>query len=153
MALRAATSDDERRFENPEDFEDETGSPWAPFTGAPGAFHDSERARVSLVSRDTIGEWDRRRFRANVLLEDGSGEDALVGSSVALGSAVLDVVKRLERCVMITRAQAGGIERDLSVLRTVARERDACLAVGALVVRPGDVRVGDELRFAADAGA
>jgi hypothetical protein len=46
---------------------------------------------------------------------------------------------------MTTRAQAGGIERDLDVLRTIARERDACLAVGALVGRGGVVRVGDEL--------
>jgi hypothetical protein len=31
------------------------------------------------------------------------------------------------------------------VLRTIARERDACLAVGALVVNPGAVHVGDAL--------
>ena len=46
---------------------------------------------------------------------------------------------------MTTRAQPGGIERDLNVLRTIARERDACLAVGALVARPGAVAVGDPL--------
>jgi len=32
------------------------------------------------------------------------------------------------------------------VLRTIARERDACLAIGALVAQPGTVRVGDELK-------
>ena len=46
---------------------------------------------------------------------------------------------------MTTRPQAGGIERDLNVLRTIARERGNNLAVGALVSRPGHVRVGDEL--------
>ena len=46
---------------------------------------------------------------------------------------------------MTTRAQPGGIERDLSVLRTIARERDARLAVGALVARPGRASVGDVL--------
>jgi len=43
------------------------------------------------------------------------------------------------------KAQAGGIERDLSVLRTIARERGACLAIGAVVTTPGDVRLGDVL--------
>jgi hypothetical protein len=77
------------------------------------------------------------------VLLDGAGEDELVGSQIALGDAVLDVGKRISRCVMTTRPQPGGIERDLTVLRTIARERDAQLAVGALVVRPGRVSIGD----------
>lgn len=147
VTLRAADADVARRYENPVDFERESG-PWAPFEGASGAFHDSARARVSLVSTATLGDWDRRRFRPNVLL-DGAGEDALVGAHVALGEARLAVGVALERCVMTTRPQPGGIERDLDVMRTIARERAACLAVGALVLRPGTVRVGDELRVAA----
>jgi uncharacterized protein YcbX len=144
VTLRSAGADVARRYENPVDFEREATSEWEPFQGAGGAFHDSSRARVSLVSTGTIGAWDRRRFRSNVLLA-GEGEDALVGSEVTLGGAVLDVKMRLERCVMTTRPQPDGIDRDLDVLRTIARERDACLAVGALVKRAGTVRVGDEL--------
>jgi hypothetical protein len=49
---------------------------------------------------------------------------------------------------MTTRAQPGGLERDLGVMRTIARERDARLAVGGLVVRPGTVGVGDRLSVA-----
>ena len=144
VTLRSATSDAARQYENVVDFEDEPASDWESFEGADGAFHDSSSARVSLVSTGTIGSWDRRRFRANVLL-DGEGEDSLVGSRVRLGDAVLEVGMRLERCVMTTRSQAGGIERDLTVLRTIARERDACLAIGALVTQPGTVRVGETL--------
>jgi uncharacterized protein len=144
VTLRSAGTEVAMRYENPVDFEREATSEWEPFEGAVGAFHDSSRARVSLVSTGTIGAWDRRRFRSNVLL-DGEGEDALVGSEVTLGGAVLDVGMRMERCVMTTRPQPGGIERDLDVLRTIARERDACLAIGALVTRAGTVRVGDEL--------
>jgi uncharacterized protein YcbX len=145
VTLRSAGTEVARRYENPVDFEREATSEWEPFEGAAGAFHDSSRARVSLVSTATIRAWDRRRFRSNVLL-DGDGEDALVGSGVALGGALLDVTMRIERCVMTTRPQPGGIERDLGVLRTIARERDACLAIGALVTRAGTVRVGDEPR-------
>jgi uncharacterized protein YcbX len=144
VALRSAASEATRRYENVVDFEQETTSDWEAFDGAEGAFHDNPGARVSLVSTATVGSWDPRRFRANVLL-DGEGEDALVGSRISLGEATLDVDMRLERCVMTTRAQAGGIERDLDVLRTIARERDTCLAVGALVVDPGVIRVGDTL--------
>jgi uncharacterized protein len=142
VALRSSDASVTRLFENPEDFEHD--SDWAPFEGADGPFHDSARTRVSLVSTGTIGAWDRRRFRSNVLLE-GDGEDDLVGSVVELGEVGLDVGQRIERCVMTTRPQAGGIERDLDVLRTIARERGNNLAVGALVSRPGHVRVGDEL--------
>lgn len=131
------------RFENPVDFEDEAGA-WRRFGGGAGPFHDDSAVRVSLLSTATIGGWDRRRFRSNVLL-DGEGEDELAGCSVALGEVELAVGEQIKRCVMTTRAQPDGIERDLDVLRTIARERDARLAIGALVSRPGVVRVGDEL--------
>ncbi len=144
VMLRSADADFARRYENPVDFEHEAASAWAPFDGAGGVFHDSGRARVSLVSETTIGAWDPRRFRANVQL-DGEDEDAMVGSRMQLGGAVLDVSMRIGRCVMITRPQPGGVERDLDVLRTIKRDRGGRLAVGALVVEPGMVRVGDTL--------
>jgi uncharacterized protein YcbX len=145
VELRSLEAPVARRYENPVvDFEEEMERDWAPFDGAAGAFHDSPGARVSLVSTATIGSWDRRRFRSNVLL-DGDGEDSLVGSHVGLGDAVMDVGMRIERCVMTTRPQPGGIDRDLQVLRTIARERDARLAVGALVTQDGHVSVGDEV--------
>jgi hypothetical protein len=144
VTLRSAASGAARRYENVVDFEHEWASDWAPFDGAAGAFHDNAGARVSLVSTATTGSWAPRRFRANVLLA-GGGEDDLVGSSVTLGAARLVVGMRIQRCVMTTRAQAGGIERDLEVLRTIARERDACLGVGAVVVEHGTMRVGDTL--------
>jgi uncharacterized protein YcbX len=74
---------------------------------------------------------------------DGDGEDAWVGSSVQLGTARLDVVQRVPRCVMVTRPQAGGIGRDTGVFKTVHRQRGGELAVGALVSRPGTFSVGD----------
>jgi uncharacterized protein YcbX len=144
VALRAAGAGSALTYENPVDFEHEDAA-WAPFGGAAGAFHDNAAFRVSLVSTATLGTWDRRRFRPNLLL-DGEGEDALVGSRIGLGSeAEIEVGARIGRCVMTTRAQPGGLDRDLAVLRTIARERGARLAVGGLVVRYGTVRVGDEV--------
>jgi uncharacterized protein YcbX len=144
VTLRRADDKSPRRYENPLDFEDEAASEWLPFDGSGGAFHDSARTAVSLVSIGTLGVWDRRRFRSNVVLE-GAGEDALVGSQVRIGGAVLGVGKRISRCVMTTRPQPGGIDRDLDVLRTINRDHDGYLAVGALVVEPGTITTGDEL--------
>jgi uncharacterized protein YcbX len=144
VALRsAAEATGARRYEIAADADDETS--WNPFSGADGAFHDNAGARVTLVSTGTLGGWDRRRFRANLVL-DGDGEDGWVGSSVEVGTALLDVVSHVPRCVMVTRPQAGGIGRDTGVLKAVHRDRDGVLAVGALVTRPGVVSVGDALR-------
>jgi uncharacterized protein YcbX len=140
VALRRAADVGTREYENPLDFEHDAN--WMAFEGAPGAFHDSRRTRVSLVSTGTLGAWDRRRFRANVVV-DGDGEDTWVGSTVAIGDVRLDVGTRIGRCVMTTRPQPGGIDRDLDVLRTINRTCDGCLAVGALVAHPGTVRIGD----------
>ncbi|MGY1746309.1 MOSC domain-containing protein [Blastococcus sp. SYSU D00695] len=145
VTLRAAGDvPGQRRYENPYDLRDGGEFAWDAFEGARGAFHDSDRTRVSLVSAGTLGDWDRRRFRSNVVLT-GSGEDALVGRRVRLGGVELDVIKPVPRCVMVTRPQPGGIGRDTAVLKSVYRERDGVLAVGALVLRPGPLAVGDEL--------
>lgn len=143
VTLRAADEPGSRQYENPADFEDEQGG-WEPFDGSRGAFHDTARATVSLVSLATIGSWDRRRFRANVIV-DGAGEDDLVGRQVTIGAAQLDLRMKIARCVMVTRPQPDGIEKDLDVLRTIHRERGGDLAVGALVARTGRIAVGDEV--------
>jgi uncharacterized protein YcbX len=142
IALRPATGS-APRYEGTDD--DET---WEQWEGAAEAFHDNPDFRVTLVSTGTLGTWDRRRFRANVVL-DGEGEDRLVGTRQRLGGAVLELVEPVSRCVMVTRPQPGGIGRDNGVLKTVHRERAGLLAVGAGVLTPGAVAVGDELRPAA----
>jgi uncharacterized protein len=146
VALRAAAeAAGTRRYENPLDVE--ADADWQPFEGAGGAFHDNADFRVTLVSAGTLGSWDRRRFRANVVL-DGAGEDDLAGTRVRLGGVVLDVDRPVTRCVMVTRPQPGGIDRDTGVLRTIHRERGGTLAVGGRVLATGRVAVGDELQQA-----
>jgi uncharacterized protein YcbX len=69
--------------------------------------------------------------------------DHLVGHRVRLAGVEVDVTKTIDRCVMITRPQPDGIDRDLEVLRTVRRERDMQLGVGAMVLLGGSVAIGD----------
>jgi uncharacterized protein YcbX len=150
VALRQAGSVSGPRYESPDDDEAAAadspppGTHWHEWQGGAGAFHDIETARVSLITTGTLGAWDRRRFRSNVLL-DGPGEGELIGTRVRLGDVVLDVNDPIARCVMVTRPQPGGIGRDTSVLKTIHRERGGELAVGAQVRVSGTVRVGDVL--------
>ena len=147
VELRRAGGGTAGRYEIAVDFEDEAGSPWFQWDGPDDTFHDSGRTRVSILGTGSIGTWERRRFRGNVVVETDAAraEETWLDRRVALGSAVLEVVKPIDRCVMTTRPQPGGIERDLDVLRTINAERDTHLGVGTLVVTPGDVAVGDDL--------
>jgi uncharacterized protein YcbX len=122
---------------------------WVTWQGPGRAWHDSARSRVSIVSEATLRDWDIRRFRTNLVVS-GDGEDELVGSTIGLGSSVLDVTKRIDRCIMVTRPQPG-IDRDLSVLQTINRERQTFLSIGAVVAQPGSISVGDPLSLAAAA--
>jgi len=128
-------------YENPMDAENDAD--WIHWQGPPGAWHDSGRSRISLVSTGSLGDWDFRRFRSNVLLE-GSGEDDLIGSKVAIGDVRATVVKGIDRCVMITRPQPG-LDRDLQLLRTINREPGATFCVGAVIDESGSIGLGDQV--------
>jgi uncharacterized protein YcbX len=124
-------------FENPIDID--AGTDWVRWQSSGNTFHDG-RSKISFVSLDSLGDWDARRFRINLIL-DGSGEDRLAGD-LRVGSAVLSVRKPIDRCVMISRAQPG-IEKDVEILTRVIKERDNKMGVGAVVITPGAIEVGD----------
>ena len=134
---------------------------------AAGTFFDL--ARLHLLTTATLatlraahpdGDFDVRRYRPNLLVSPGSGdgdgfvENGWVGRSVALGSsgAAMQVSFPTMRCVMTTMAQPG-LERDVSLLRTIARTNRqtifggewACAGVYGDVAGTGVVRVGDEV--------
>ena len=146
VALRSAAQVTERRrYESPDDNLAEASARWHDWEGAAGgAFHDNADGRLSLVSTGTLGSWDRRRFRSNVVL-DGAGEDALSGTRLRLGGATIVVGAPIPRCVMVTRPQPGGIGRDTAVLKAIHRERAGELAIAAQVLEPGTVCTGDVL--------
>jgi uncharacterized protein YcbX len=135
--------DRQPEYDFPLNPEDESGQ-WDVWSGPAGVWHDSARTQVSILSTSRLRDWPVRRFRPNVLV-DGSDENQLVGRRIAIGSVVLDVTKRIDRCVMVTRTQPGGIDRDLGVLRTVMRECEGFLGVGAVVACTGEMQVGDVL--------
>lgn len=127
------------------DFEAEDTAEWVSWQGPGGSFHDSTKTQVSVLSTGSMAGWATRRFRPNVVV-DGSGEANWVGSVVRLGDRVeATVAKEIDRCVMVTRPQPGGIDRDLDVLRTINSTRGGNLGVGLLISTPGTVSVGDSI--------
>lgn len=124
----------------------ENDADWVSWHGPGGAFHDSTRSRVSLVSETTLRGWDRRRFRTNIVT-DGSNEDDFVGSAITISDVRLDVAKQIDRCVMVTRPQPN-LPRDLDCLKTINAERATFLAVGCLVTEAGTIALGDEIVMA-----
>jgi hypothetical protein len=104
-------------------------------------------ASLAALGRAAGRDLDRRRFRANVLVDAGAepfAEDRWVGRRVGLGGAVLEVVVGTERCA-VTTFDPDTRERHTDVLAALARERENLFGVYARVVRPGWVAVGDAL--------
>lgn len=113
----------------------------APSTGP--AFVDD--SALHLLTASALGDWDVRRFRPNVLLDTPLDLDELVGERMAIGSVVVEVLKRTRRCGMTT-AEQPGLAKDVGVLRTLARDRELCQGVYARVVASGRIAVDDAIR-------
>ncbi|MEO6987787.1 MAG: MOSC N-terminal beta barrel domain-containing protein [Aquihabitans sp.] len=128
-------------YEIPADPEDDD-SEILTWQGPAWSFHDSTRTQMSLVATGDLADWEVRRFRPNLVLQADTA-DRFVGHRLRFGTVEVDVVKHIDRCVIVTRPQPGGIDRDLEVLRTVKRERNLMLGVGAMVRVQGEVAVGD----------
>jgi len=117
------------------------------------SFYDA--SPVSLVGTATL-DWcraelgvdaDPRRLRVNVVVETEEPfvEEGWIGSEVVLGGVRLRVAARNERCRVIDLAQ-DGVEDAARWLKPLGERRDACIAVYAHVVEPGELRVGDPVR-------
>ena len=129
-------------YENPRDVDREDD--WVSWQGPVGSFHDGE-SRLSMVSTWSLGDFDARRFRINLILDGADeqlDEERLVDHDVTIGSVGIHIRKRIDRCIMVTRAQPG-LESDLSVLKRIIRERQNNMGVGARVYRDGTLAVGD----------
>ena len=109
---------------------------------------------LSLITTRTIAGLEAltgralevQRFRPNLLVEPiGAAdfpEDTWVGATLQIGQMEMRIDCRDPRCVITTMDPQSG-ERDPSVLRQIAQERENCAGVYATVVTPGRVAVGD----------
>lgn len=121
-------------------------SPMGIFDAAP--LHLLGEPSIAALGDAAGMELDRRRFRANILVEPDSGEpfaeDAWIGERLAIGDAVVEVVVNTERCAVTTFDPDTG-ERHPDVLRALATTRENLFGIYARVVRPGWIATGDPI--------
>lgn len=129
------------------------------FTLPEGTFFDV--AMVHLLTTATLdrlrdsypqGRFEVRRFRPNIVVElpsdeKGFAENAWVGHTLAIGSAVrLSITVPCGRCVMTTLSQ-GDLPKDPGILRTAAQHNKVNVGVYATVLQGGTIRRGDLVRL------
>ncbi len=122
---------------------------------APGNFRftDSKSGFVSLLnlaSVEAIAEAEGRpvdllRFRANIYLEglEPWAETALVGKTLTMGEARLEILKMTDRCAA-TGVEPGTGKRDMDLVQTMRKNfGHVDCGVYARVVRGGRIARGD----------
>jgi uncharacterized protein len=127
----------------------------------PGTYFDAYALHVvttsslaAIAARIPGSVVDVRRFRPNLVLDDGRGApDADWSGGVLRGR---ELIARIEaptvRCAMPTRPQPG-LAADRDVLRAIATYAGRCLGVYATVVQGGRVAVGDPMVVEPAAGS
>jgi uncharacterized protein len=146
VRLVEANSDTTPTFESQaEQADDASGT--ITWQGRPGGFVDSSpihllttaSLRAVRAERPDL-DWQIRRFRPNLLIDVPGNErveDEWIGRRCTVGSVEIEIVKACGRCVMTTRVQPGGIERQLGVLTHLSQVADGNFGVLGRVVRPG----------------
>lgn len=127
-----------------------------------GIFDEAALSVISLATIDGIGreagvDLDRRRFRANIVLETESREpfleDGWVGGLLVFGDReprpAVSVTMRDERCVMINLDPDTG-RPDARVMKAAMRLNGNTAGVYASVVRTGEIRLGDRVSLVSE---
>ena len=101
------------------------------------------------LSQEVGADLDKRRFRANVYIDVGSGsafsEDEYVGRTLRIGpKAVIAVVDRDPRCKMIT-LDPDTAQANPEVMRRLAHAHESKAGVYAAVLAEGTIRPNDEI--------
>jgi uncharacterized protein YcbX len=107
------------------------------------------RATIAGISREVGVDLDRRRFRANIVLETSSAgvflEDAWVGGTLVFGTSepqpMVRVTMRDVRCMMIN-LDPDTSAQDARVMKVVVRLNTNNAGVYGTVVQTGTLHVG-----------
>ncbi|HXC79153.1 MAG TPA: MOSC domain-containing protein [Candidatus Acidoferrum sp.] len=103
-------------------------------------------ATVAAFSLEAHMAVDHRRFRANFYIDgfEPDEEARWIGRRLRAGAAELEVVKRCERCVVITH-DPDTTATTPALLRVLTQTSDTCMGIYCSVLRSGMVVVGDRI--------
>jgi MOSC domain-containing protein len=115
-------------------------------------------ATIAGIGRETGADLDRRRFRANIVLETRDREpfleDGWVGGTLLFGNSeprpAVRVTVRDLRCMMIN-LDPDTARQDAQVMKTVVRLNKNNAGVYGTVVQTGTIRVGQPVSLVIDA--
>jgi uncharacterized protein len=124
-----------------------------------GIFDEGQVSLISLATLAAIGreagmEIDRRRMRANIVLETDNAEafqeDDWLGATMLFGEGddapALSITTRDERCAMVNLDPDTG-RQDPRVMKAVVRMNGNYAGVYASVIRSGTVAIGQTVRL------
>jgi uncharacterized protein YcbX len=128
-----------------------------------GIFDEAAISVISLATIAGIGresgmeDLDRRRFRANIVLETDRSElfleDEWVGGTLLIGDGAnapaVNVTMRDLRCVMVN-LDPETAAKDPRVMKTIVRLNENYAGVYATVLRTGTIHVGDRVSWMAN---
>jgi uncharacterized protein YcbX len=105
---------------------------------------------VQQLGEELGANLDKRRFRANVYFDLGSGtaftENEFVGHTLQIGNkVVVAVTDRDPRCKMIT-LDPDTAQANAEVMRRIARGHDGNAGVYGAVLVEGIIRSGDQIQ-------
>jgi uncharacterized protein YcbX len=141
-----------------QNFADELKGPPKILSGGGFSFSDVARKVVSIINLGSLkaieamvgAAVDPLRFRANLYLRNWPAwhELDLVGRTLAVGDARLEVVKRITRCAAVN-VDPDTAARDLAIPEAIR----ACLGhndcgIYAEVIAPGTIALGDKIAVA-----
>jgi uncharacterized protein YcbX len=115
-------------------------------------------ATIAGIGREAGLELDRRRFRANIVVETERNEpfleDGWVGGMLVFGDSeprpAVSVTLCDPRCVMLN-LDPETAEQDVRVMKTVVRLNKNNAGVYGTVVQTGTIRVGQTVSLVSDA--
>ncbi|HJQ36243.1 MAG TPA: MOSC N-terminal beta barrel domain-containing protein [Thermoanaerobaculia bacterium] len=121
-----------------------------------GIFDEASVSVISLatiagIGREVGAELDRRRFRANILLETENTEvfheDAWVGGTLTFGDCAIRVTMRDLRCMMVN-LDPDTAKQDARVMKTVVGLNANLAGVYGTVIQTGTVHLGQTVYLA-----
>jgi hypothetical protein len=129
------------------------------FTAPRGTYFDvfpfhllTTASLTALATLAPASQWDRRRFRPNLLVDTPAGVTGLAeagwggGRRIRIGEIELQTEIPTPRCVMVTLPQPD-LLHDARVLRTVVREAAQCVGLYATITSPGRIAIGDPVEL------
>lgn len=115
-------------------------------------------ATIAGIGREAGADLDRRRFRANIVLETGDVEpfleDGWIGGTLVFGDTergpAVNVTARDVRCVMLN-LDPDTAKQDARVMKSVVRLNGNNAGVYGTVVQTGTIHVGEAVNLVPDA--